>query len=520
MLSIYIQEQKYYTEQELLKCFNAYDKLVPRSKVLSIWQKLQGKGLAKIVNNQAKDKDLTELAQNDVVQKVTEAVPQDCYFVCNFVGVIMVEDIVLKYYPKYIVGTDNLLDKMCLVMQVLQKYHNRNQDLNFFDIDENQKFNLLTVMLALLFDYYQYGLYTKEQVISEINGNGEILWEPTVNKSLVLFNNCRPIYTELITRNRVSDEESFIRRVHAWVLCDCSKRLASAEILDLFALNPVEEEYCELDELGEREYIARRLQQEMSGQFNTRKQQLLQLLRAYIEEDSVLSETSGISAYGTVSFDLVWQEACAWAFDNVLEKNSDELGIVVQGNFASKGKVALKSIIEKPSITLQGKTDGEYSKGESNPLKLDIMTLTKDEDAWRMDIYDAKYYLAHVNEVGKLKNLPGIGDITKEFLYELVYKDFREVHSIEMGQNAFVFPMEDEENLILCKGEIKMKMFTQNGLKPIDLLFVDAKAIFEHYVKGTRLPTFMRIYAPYHVREQEPKSNRLCIDKRQNISKE
>ena len=163
---------------------------------------------------------------------------------------------------------------------------------------------------------------------------------------------------------------------------------------------------------------------------------------------------------------------------------------------------------------MQGKTDGEYSEGESNPLKLDIMTLTKDEDAWRMDIYDAKYYLAHVNEVGKLKNLPGIGDITKEFLYELAYKDFREVHSIEMGQNAFVFPMEDEENLILCKGEIKMKMFTQIGLKPIDLLFVDAKTIFEHYVKGTRLPTFMRIYTPCHVREQEPKSNRLCIDKR------
>lgn len=487
MLSIYIQEQKYYTEQELLKCFNAYGKVMPKNKVLSIWQKLQGKGLAKIVNQQAKDKDLTELAQSDVVQKATDAAPQDCYFVCNFVGVIMVEDIALKCYPKYIVGMDNLLEKMCQVIQVLQKYHNRNQDLNFFDIDENQKFNLLTVMLALLFDYYQYGLYTKEQIIREINGNGEILWGPTVNKSLVLFNNNSPIYTELITRKRVSDQESFIRRVHAWVLCDCSKRMASAEILALFALNPVEEEYCELDELGEREYIARRLQQELSGQFNTRKQQLLQLLRAYIEENSVLSETTGISTYGTVSFDLVWQEACAWALDNVLEKNSDELGIAVRGNFASKGKVALKSIIEKPSITLQGKTDGEYSKGESNPLKLDIMTLIKDEDAWRMDIYDAKYYLLHVNEAGKLKNLPGIGDITKEFLYELVYKEYRLAHGITMGRNAFVLPMEDEEFIILCKGEIKMNMFTQIGLKPIDLLFVDASAIFEHYVKGTRL---------------------------------
>lgn len=483
MLSVYIQEQKYYSEQELCQLFAG----LPKEKIISIWQSLQEKGLVKIVKKEAVDKDLTELAQEDVVEKASEAVLQDCRFVCNFVGVIMVQDVALKCYPKYIASSDGLLEKMCLVIQVLHKYRNRKQDLNFFDIDANQRFNLLTVMLALLFDYYQYGLYTKEQIIREINGNGEILWEPTVNKSLVLFNHGRPIYTELITRKRVSDEESFIRRVHAWVLRDCSERLAKAELLDLFGLNPVEEECCELEELGEKEYLVKRLQQEMYSQFNTRKQQLIQLLRAYIEEDSLRSETSGITVYGTRKFEMVWQEACAWALENVLEKTSLELGIAVQGNFADKGRIALNGIIEKPSITLQGATDGEYGKGEGNLLKPDIVTLAKEGDAWRMDIYDAKYYLAHVDEKGKLQNLPGIGDITKEFLYELVYREYRLAHGITMGRNAFVFPMENSRNVFLRKGEIRMRMFENLGLRPIDLLFADARTIFECYVKGRRV---------------------------------
>lgn len=483
MLSVYIQEQKYYSEQELCQLFAG----LPKEKVISIWQSLQEKGLVKIVKKEAVDKDLTELAQEDVVEKANETELQDYRFVCNFVGVIMVQDVALKCYPKYIASSDGLLEKMCLVIQVLHKYRNRKQDLNFFDIDANQRFNLLTVMLALLFDYYQYGLYTKEQIIREINGNGEILWEPTVNKSLVLFNQGRPIYTELITRKRVSDEESFIRRVHAWVLRDCSERLAKAELLDLFGLNPVEEECCELEELGEKEYLVKRLQQEMCSQFNTRKQQLLQLLRAYIEEDSLRSETSGITIYGTRKFDMVWQEACAWALGNVLEKSSLELGVAVQGSFADKGRIALNGIIEKPSITLQGATDGEYSKGEGNLLKPDIVTLAKNGNAWRMDIYDAKYYLSHVDAQGKLQNLPGIGDITKEFLYELVYGDYRLTHGIKMGRNAFVFPMENSRNVFLRKGEIRMKMFANLGLKPIDLLFADAASVFECYVKGMKI---------------------------------
>ena len=492
MISAYIQEQRYYTMDELVERFSFKGVAVEKDRVLNIWHRLASKGLAKFVKKEARDKDLTELAQADDVILKDSAAMEDCLYVCNFVGVVIVGNVAIKCFPKYIKDDEPSLKKMCLIMQVLNKYNNRNQDLSFYALDEKQHFNTLTVMLALLFDYYQYGLYTKEQIIRELNGTGEILWEPMVNNSLVLFNNNRPIYTELITRKRVADEESFIRKVHAWVLMDCSATLAEAELLDLFGLSPVEEERCELDELGNKEYIAKHLQQEMCSQFNTRKQQLLQLLEVYIKEENIRSETSGISAFGTISFNMAWEKACACALGNLLETRCCDLGITLKGRYAEEKmtSLTLKEIIDRPEVVTAKKDDKKYYKSDVNLLKPDIVTLSKDKEAWRMDIYDAKYYLASVDDDGTAHNMPGIGDITKEFLYELAYKDFREVHSIEMGKNAFVFPVESGERLLVSKGKIRMKLFQyyEPELQPVTLLFADANQVFECYVKGIRLP--------------------------------
>ena len=492
MLSVYIKEQNYYTFNELLQRFKCNGKAVEKNRVLHIWQRLATKGLARLVKKEARDKDLTELAQSDDVILRDSAAMEDCLYVCNFVGVVIVGNVAIKCFPKYIKDDEPPLEKMCLIMHVLNKYNNRNQDLSFYALDEKQHFNTLTVMLALLFDYYQYGLYTKEQIIHELNGTGEILWEPTVNNSLVLFNNNRPIYTELITRKRVTDEESFIRKVHAWVLMDCSTTLAEAELLELFGLSPVEEECCERDELGNKEYITKRLQQEVCLQFNTRKQQVLQLLQVYIKEENIRSETSGISAFGTISFNMAWEKACACALGNLLETRCCDLGITLKGRYAEEkmASLTLKEIIDRPEVVTAKKDDKKYYKSDVNLLKPDIVTLSKDKEAWRMDIYDAKYYLASVDDDGTAHNMPGIGDITKEFLYELAYKDFREVHSIEMGKNAFVFPVESGERLLVSKGKIRMKLFQyyEPELQPVTLLFADANQVFECYVKGIRLP--------------------------------
>ena len=37
-------------------------------------------------------------------------------------------------------------------------------------------------------------------------------------------------------------------------------------------------------------------------------------------------------------------------------------------------------------------------------------------------LYDAKYYKIHLNESG-VSRQPGVGDVTKQYLYELAYKE-------------------------------------------------------------------------------------------------
>ena len=39
-------------------------------------------------------------------------------------------------------------------------------------------------MLFLLQDYYENGIYTNDINIIETNGNGEILWDKTINETL------------------------------------------------------------------------------------------------------------------------------------------------------------------------------------------------------------------------------------------------------------------------------------------------------------------------------------------------
>ena len=55
-------------------------------------------------------------------------------------------------------------------------------------------------MLSLMYDYYQYGLYTKEQVINERNGRGEILWDKTVDNEIAVISNGRPFYPDIISK--------------------------------------------------------------------------------------------------------------------------------------------------------------------------------------------------------------------------------------------------------------------------------------------------------------------------------
>ena len=77
-------------------------------------------------------------------------------------------------------------------------------------------------MLFLIEDYYEHGIYTNVKNIIEINGNGEIDWNRTVNENLAIIQDNKPFYIELQTRHKMNDLYDYFRVLHEIIITYCS----------------------------------------------------------------------------------------------------------------------------------------------------------------------------------------------------------------------------------------------------------------------------------------------------------
>ena len=120
-----------------------------------------------------------DIVLTDVVENNTEI-----QYVFDFVGVVMVEEYVFKCYPKYISSTIEPIEQLKKVLKVIKKYNDKEQLVYLYNGEEDNKiFNRLAVSLHLLEEYFQYGIYTNQYDVIETNGEGEILWDKTINET-------------------------------------------------------------------------------------------------------------------------------------------------------------------------------------------------------------------------------------------------------------------------------------------------------------------------------------------------
>ena len=171
MISKYIREQQRYTQNELRSIFECNI-----DEVVYIVRKLKEYGVVKNVKRCEQQSTLTDLAEEDIQLTDVEDVDRGLYYVFTFVGVIVVLGRVLKCYPKYIISNSEPKKEMKQILRVIEKYNAKEQVIHLYNEgDEGGSFNLLAVMLFLLQDYYENGVYTNDVNVVEINGNGEIL---------------------------------------------------------------------------------------------------------------------------------------------------------------------------------------------------------------------------------------------------------------------------------------------------------------------------------------------------------
>ncbi|HES0320084.1 TPA: LlaJI family restriction endonuclease [Streptococcus pyogenes] len=439
---------------------------------------LKSLSLMNIVKKLSKDVskvELEELLETDSLEKLNTELEGNMY-VFKYVGMLVIGNVCLLIYPKYAVSylndSINNFQKLKQLISVIRKYQSKEQKIGFSSQVDVDNFNLLSIALELIYSYYDHGLYSNDKQIIEQNGCREILWEKTINESTAYFSNGLPIYLDTFTVNQENNEQDYFRRLHAFILSEVCKKLKDIlRILDIDTINISSEKR---EHFGNSEYILYRINQELSSQFFTFKQNILNLLKKYIEEDSGKNSSTNISFVGTNSFNLVWEDVCSEVMDDCINKSIKELGLSYSKN--PKQSALISDVIAKPKW--KHNISGNVHVANKTLIP-DIVTINGD----KLSIYDAKYYKIKLDDKGVDKQ-PGVGDITKQSLYELAYKDFAKENNLVIDSNAFLMPTDGKEEKKV--GTASMDIFYGLGdirLHDIDVILKPCEEMYEIYLE-------------------------------------
>ena len=495
MYTVDIQEQRRYTRKELIDKFHTNE-----TETVSIIKKLKELNILKTVKKNDNQLKMTDLLDDDIEIVDEEDYSMDHLYVFTFVGVILVNGLVLKCYPKYLSNIEldeKLEEKMRVILQVLQKYNRKKEELIniYFNGEKNRSFNLLAAIVKLMTDYYEYGIYFNERNIIEENGSGEIDWNRTINDTYPIIRNNEPYYMELMTRHRTVDDNDFFKRLHEIVLTKCSKQVEDAQLMNILGLTEIFLSDEDLLQLGDKDYILNRLKKEKHVQYNTRKIELLSILEAYISHKGTIKEVDNFSVYGTNSFNLVWEETCREVLKNQLDSSIEDLDIPCKDGFKDL-EIDLLSYIKKP----QWSTSRGTLADETRSVIPDMIAVGKVGDVYEFDIFDAKYYNTLINRDGVSGN-PGVESIVKQYVYQMAYEEFVEKSGIkkENVNNCFIMPMDSvqyqiDENTdqivpkmnpdVKVEGDVEMEIF---GRGPIKIRKILAERVFDFYLRGKNM---------------------------------
>ena len=248
----------------------------------------------------------------------------------------------------------------------------------------------------------------------------------------------------------------------------------------MFNIATVELSEEQVDDFGDDDYILYRIQNELNVQYNTRKQLVLKAMYEYIAQKASFNYIDSFSIYGTNSFNLVWEKVCAQNFGNVLDLKLSELPLGVCDDYKDSKDNTLLEIIDRP---VWHRNAGDISDGKSDTLRPDLISIYEcgDSGEYCFGIYDAKYYNIdfHSNLSGyRVIGQPGVGDVTKQYLYQLAYDDFITKQGYKYVQNMFFCPDEagDKEY-----GWVQMDMLHQIGDKKLENVAVVKLCASEMY---------------------------------------
>lgn len=372
---------------------------------------------------------------------------------CNEVAPAPEEAAVVEYKEG---AEDPRMKPFQQVMQVIARYDDTKRELGEEE-DEQLWEDSLHVMVELVTDYVENGVYRDDEHVDEINGKGRILWQRTIQKTLPFIQDGEPIYMELHTRRKQEDDENFFTRMHYYLAHKAWSVLHAVSLDSLLSLPDIPAPEDSDSDFSDRDdYLLDRIRAELSQQFDSRRRYLLQLMERYLDrKEETFSD--GFHTFGKTEFHTVWEEACRVAFD--MEKSTPE-----------------QMEASKPKWKFVGAKD--VYRGSA--LEADMVKVDGD----KLTILDAKYYVPDSSKAAKeiVAAMPGIQDIIKQQLYEQTLR--KKYSQLQEVVNAFILPLRDDEKTEgeVTLGKVENPMLADLRLAPVELVKYPPGKIWKAYL--------------------------------------
>ncbi len=356
-------------------------------------------------------KYLNELMKN----KILTSVPADKKVKFEFVGLLEYQGELYFVLPKYIdrkSSETRKKEKMKLVLKVLRKYGKlvtSTYDSRFLSSKSSYDHtSILAITDFILEDFLNHGYYSIVEKQRRMNGNGEILWDKTINELSPIISNNKPYYIDVYTYHENKNESNIVFQIHKWAVDFCYRNYGEWLGYERISIEP---NLIDIDKLGSLEYLLGVLNKELHQTFIDKKINILKALKSLLEYKGSLTNDQ-LNIYGVRKFQSVWESVCARIFENEYAHYKDK--------------------IPKPKW-YDFQEDQAFEKDTFEP---DIIKTYTSENKDYFLILDAKYY--DIRFTGNaLEGNPSVGDVSKQLLY---MKALGEEHEGKITRNYFLFP--------------------------------------------------------------------------------
>lgn len=409
-------------------------------------------------------------SSNEIAEIIDKLKMQDVLKPCDnnmyqfrYVGIAVIDDIVIYSYPKYITDESNLDDKLSLIFRLFFEY-SRRENIDTSDVDTLSFEGIidscseLSLLVFLVTDYIENGLYSNDKTVYEINGSGDIDWVRTIEREPAYLIDNSPIYLDLNTYSTVEDSLNYFKLLHMAVLNECCKRLRKVKLLGYLKLPNIKFD-VDYMKFSDKVEVIYNIQRELNSQFITRKQTLLKALLAFAMGNYTGEKQFSCSLYGTRHFEIVWEKVLSFILNNKYEQ--------------------YKEMIGKPIWV----SENGHRHSANKTLIPDIITEYRNDSETYFVIADAKYYNITLSD-SVLSGNPGVEDVSKQYLYELQFKSYAMDKGYKMA-NVLLFPSDDKR--VSSIGHVELQILKDLNLSDIKLYKLPCKRVFELYIESRKL---------------------------------